>query len=536
MKPTSPASPTLAKIEWAAAGALTLIVCWLHFIVLRNAGGLWVDEVTSVVVARASSLAEFWSLLPFDSFPVPFYALLRAWTAIAGSDGWRLFGFLVGLSIVAALWFNARILGRSLPLISLAVFGMNTPCIHSGDMIRGYGVGTLFMLLTLGLVWKLAQSPSRLVALLAALSAVGAVQFLYQNAVFVFAACAAGMAITLRSRFWKRTALVLAVGALAALSLIPYVPLMVIEHKMLAPWQAFKLEQAIIVTLRTLHGSGRLMAVLWGGLLLVGVGTAVLAQFPKIFKFTSARRDLLLYSTVAFIIGFIGFWAFFKALGLEMTERYYISILALAAVVLDAVAAALREVAWRRWAVLSVSAAILCASFPTAWKSSHWQSTNIDQIAARIAATAAREDFIVVLPWFHGATFRYHYRGVTPWTTLPELEDYRVSREDQLRVKLATPNAAAPVLERISRTLQSGHRLWVVGEPGFVPEGQMPPSLPPAPFGPRGWYPMPYERVWALEMGYLLQHHAVRCTLLISPPADVSSEESVPLAIFEGWH
>ena len=151
MKTDKNSAPDFGRIEWAVAVAITLGLVILHFVVLRNVGGLWRDEINSATVAQAPSIMDSWRLLPFESAPFLFHLLLRAWTTVmGGGDGvLRLFGLCVGLGIVSALWLNARMLGRSLPLISLAVFGMNSVVIRFGDAVRSYGLGVFFMLLTL---------------------------------------------------------------------------------------------------------------------------------------------------------------------------------------------------------------------------------------------------------------------------------------------------------------------------------------------------------------------------------------------------
>ena len=54
------------KIEFAVAGVLTLAVVALHFNVMRHAGPLWRDEISSLSLATKPTLTEFWSSLTFD--------------------------------------------------------------------------------------------------------------------------------------------------------------------------------------------------------------------------------------------------------------------------------------------------------------------------------------------------------------------------------------------------------------------------------------------------------------------------------------
>ena len=66
------------------------------------------------------------------------------------------------------------------------------------------------------------MKPGRLHIVGAALSAILAVQCLYQNAFLLLAICAAGIVVCARSRQWKRALQVSAIGGVSALSLAPY--------------------------------------------------------------------------------------------------------------------------------------------------------------------------------------------------------------------------------------------------------------------------------------------------------------------------
>src|SRR5437879_4868949 len=60
--------------------------------------------------------------------------------------------------------------------------------------------------------------------------AVLSVQALYQNAVFVFAACCGGFMLCAVERRWRDTLSISAVGVAAAISLLPYIPLIARAH------------------------------------------------------------------------------------------------------------------------------------------------------------------------------------------------------------------------------------------------------------------------------------------------------------------
>jgi hypothetical protein len=238
-------------------------------------------------------------------------------------------------------------------------------------------------------------------------------------------------------------------------------------------------------------------------------------------------------------VGLVAFTLFLRSLHYTPQTYYFIAPMALAAVLFDALVATLPGVLLRRFLVLCLAAGIGAAAFPRAWTSSRQPHTNLDQLAARLESAAAPRDLIVIIPWYSGTTFHRYYRGKTPWITIPELDDYTFQREDLFKHQLATTNASASALEKITRTLQSGNKLWLICQLDFVhprrlPE-TLPPALPPAPRGPQGWFADPYLHRWAQETWHLLQRHAVRASDVMAPTPDVSQYEILPLLVFEGW-
>ena len=149
--------------EWAFAALSALLVVSLHVGFWRHAGPLWRDEINSIHVAGTGSVVQMWHDLRFDSFPALFFLLLRLWLKAgwATSDpGIRVFGLMVGLGLLTAVWVNARQLRHSIPFASLVLFAMNPWVVRSGDSIRGYGLGMLLLVLSVGLIWRVTESPT----------------------------------------------------------------------------------------------------------------------------------------------------------------------------------------------------------------------------------------------------------------------------------------------------------------------------------------------------------------------------------------
>ena len=113
------------------------------------------------------------------------------------------------------------------------------------------------------------------------------------------------------------------------------------------------------------------------------------------------------------------------------------------------------------------------------------RQTNVDLIAAPLSSDVATNDYVIVYPFFCGTTFKRYYKGAAPWTTLPPLEDYTLQRWDLFMAQIQTKDPIAPVIDRITSTLQSGNRVWLVGSFPFSQEPL--PELHPAPNNPWGW-------------------------------------------------
>ena len=72
-------------------------------------------------------------------------------------------------------------------------------------------------------------------------------------------------------------------------------------------------------------------------------------------------------------------------------------------------------------------------------------------------------DVVVVNPWYYGVSFRRYYHGAAPWMTVPPIADVRYHRFDLVKDEMQKPQAMAPVLEQMERTLRSGHRVFLLG-------------------------------------------------------------------------
>ncbi|PYJ03573.1 MAG: hypothetical protein DME95_10500, partial [Verrucomicrobia bacterium] len=228
------ATPLLRYSDWIAAALVTLCAVYLHALFFLNAGGLWRDEVELVHLSLLPSFSEVWQNLPHDSCPVLMHLVLRVWSAAASlgntDPGLRVLGLYVGLFLLLAFWFASWTMRKGAPLLAVTLAGLNMTMIRAGDSLRGYGLGSALAVLTLALIWRLACRPSVAAFSCAVAVAVLSVQALYQNAFLLFAACCGGFVLCAVERRWRDTLPIFAVGAAAAVSLLPYVPLIAGAH------------------------------------------------------------------------------------------------------------------------------------------------------------------------------------------------------------------------------------------------------------------------------------------------------------------
>ena len=124
----------------------------------------------------------------------------------------------------------------------------------------------------------------------------------------------------------------------------------------------------------------------------------------------------------------------------------------------------------------------MIGAVPFARRDLNWRFTNVDLVAQRLLSEAGPDDFIIVSPWYCGITFDRYYKGPASWNTLPPLKDHSTHRFDLVREQMQKKDVIQAVFRQIAATLQSGHRVWVVGTMDIPKSGAlMPADLPPVP-------------------------------------------------------
>jgi hypothetical protein len=529
----------LERLELGVAVALTVATCYLHLTFMRHAGGLWRDEVVSFNVATQPTLGLVHEAVRYDSFPSFFHLLLRGWLSLGLGDsdlGARCLGLLIGVSVLGAFWWNARVFGARFPLFSLLLVGISGLCVRTTDAIRGYGIGALCIALCFGLIWKVATAPTTRNVVLATLLAILSVQSLYQNAFLLGAICLAGALVVARHGLWRRAALILGIGLCAALSLTVYIDAMqsMSEIKPLIPARA-GLDRILEVALVALRDGSNLRQFLWLGLLaaFAVVGTR---EIGKPIQLGAVAEERVLYALASVVVALGAFFVWLNVLGFPTQPWYYVPPMLLLCLAFDAAWPALVK---NREAQLARVGAVMAAGvlgLSSAYSGVQIRQTNVDVLAERLRLLAAPEDLIVVDQWYNGTTFKRYFKGPTAWTTLPPLTDQSLQRLDLFKQFMMQSDPIAPVERQILDTLKAGHRVWLAGGLPMMKKGKPVPELPPAPNSPVGWDHDAYSYVWAMQIGELLQNRAAQMARVELPlEGQVNKFENLPLLVVQGW-
>jgi hypothetical protein len=580
--------------EWILTLAIASTVIWLHFYFLWHAGGLWRDEVNLLNLSGRHSLAE----MSKDSFPMLMPLLVSGWTAIGlgQSDlSLRLMGTLIGLALPATLWIAAWKIRRAPPVLGLSLLALNSTVIIFGDSLRAFGLGSALILLTTAAAgWFLVHPTWRRAGVLAAL-AVLSVQALFQNAVLIAAICFGAWAVCARRKSGRAAVKIFSVAAISAVSLLPYLPRIISLPEAAGALRTgfdpalalinidsatgFPLEQyfwvwgflALIVIARAcavflrhppeadnmsaenppLAGRTTLAVALAASFGFIWFASSpgrhwlffpLMAVAIAWFDFRTERRsparrgddgDLALFAGVTLLVAVAGFAGFLWFAALATQPWYFIPLMSLAAVCFETGLPSGRHA---RAAIFGFAILTTIGGIYFARRDLNWRFTNIDLVAQRLANEAGPGDFIIVSPWYCGITFDYYYKGPASWNTLPPLKDHSTHRFDLVLEQMQKTGAIQPVFGQIAATLQSGHRVWVVGTMDIPKAGApMPADLPPVPPGYLGT-DRGYTQNWTSQAVQFLSDHSSRfyqdyCTTNES----VNFVENMKLRVAEGW-
>jgi hypothetical protein len=568
----------LCRPDWLLALALTAFVLWLHIYFLLHAGGFWRDEVNLIDLAGTHSFSQ----MERDSFPILMPLLVSVWSAFvpAHSDiGLRLLGTLIGLGIPAALWLVAWRARRAPPVLGLALLALNFTFILYGDSIRGYGLGSLMIVLTVFAACAFLKTPDwKRTALFTALATLSA-QALYQNAAFVAAICFAAWAVCLREKNWQAVAKIFIVAAISAASLLPYfAQIASLPNASVSLRSGFD-PQLIRINLDNALGLPLEQYVwIWAVLALVIFGCAIVSAVSGMSRRSEAKGEAVTQRT-ALAVTLASAFGVSWFIAAPETRWYFFPIIIGAVIYLDSghwlgflpkttqsradapmepapdhlplfagvtlltglAAAACFEVGLPR--TLHSRAAVFGLAVTTVLGAGYFaradlglRMTNIDLIAQQVSAQAAPGDFVIVSPWYAGITFSRYYQGLAAWNTVPPLTDHTIHRYDLVLAGMKTPDALRPLYDKISATLQSGHRVWIVGLMDLPKPGPLPAALLLPPLPSTGWADRPYDIAWGNQVAQFLADHCAKYGMAYETTnQSVNFSECLKLYSAQGW-
>jgi hypothetical protein len=524
------------RLELVVALALTVVLAAVHIARLFYAGPLWRDEISTLKLATLP-WAGFWSSLFVDPFPLLFFFTARGWHFLVGDSDFslRLLGCLMGLLVIAAFWLSTRLMGRKTPTLALVLLGFCPTLFIWGDTIRAYGLGSFWVVLAFALFWRVEAQPGLWTIVSATVAAVCSVQTVYTNALLIFACGMAACFVAVRRRAWKRAGLVLLPGAVAALSLLPYVPVLQETGRWASGMRVdFSYENSLRMLAAALLGLKNPPVWIWIGLAGLGLGIGLLVQFrPRVES--RDYRDQALYALVAALLGFAATMVFFRVVGWGTNIWYYLPMLTVIALSLDTL--------WDFRAQFSILPALravgavvyLLVTLPFVYDGAMLRLSNLDLIARTIEARAAPGDFVVILPYVEGITFDRYFHGTAKWTTIPQLKYPPYRPSEDLLIEYRRPDAIRRVLASIDQTLRAGNKVWIACSwPMQIPAAEPPPVLPLEKFDsrPLGYF---FWR-WQDAIAYELNLHAIaRSPVVVSCEQPVSIYENSRLAVFSGW-
>lgn len=533
------------RAEVAVAICITCAAILLHAYGAVSAGPLWRDEANTIGLATLPTLQDVWANLQFDSFPLLWILIVRQAARIFGTMNdvaFRAIGFTVGAGVVAMLWLSARTLNRSVPLISLLLLGLAPSFILWGGSIRAYGFGMMLIILTVSLLWRFVMRPGRATWAAAALAALASVHALYYNSVLLLAFGCGAIAVCARHKQWRQALAIAAIGLISAVSLLPYLEVISAAStwNVLVQMPDYTFGWFLRMLYETTRPGGFWMPVVWAEFFILALVVAVQAiRSDNGSTRLSLDHDVTLFAGTALVVGSVGLFVFLNTLSYITAPWYYLPMLTLVAVSVDAISGARVRNPRPRQMRLIVVLVLAIATIPPSVRSVGMRRTNVDVIASQLRQSAKPGDVVLVNVWYYGVSFNRYYDGAAPWMTIPPIGFHRFHRYDLTKQRMGLSDqtlAVSAAVSAASASLRRGDRVFIVGYLPFPQVADAPRALPAGPLPGAGWAEDAYHAQWGAMVGYYLRRHAGRISeVAVSPPGHVSDYENLGLTIVEGW-
>jgi hypothetical protein len=269
------------------------------------------------------------------------------------------------------------------------------------------------------------------------------------------------------------------------------------------------------------------------------IGGLVAVSFPKRLKLSESQREVALFCLVSLLVGLAGNYVFLKILSYYTEPWYYLPLLSLTAVCVDALVGALIQTRPARIVRLAAALVIVTATLVPTRRAVRTRLTDVDVVAAQLAALARPGDLVLVTPWHYGVSFNRYYRGSAEWMTVPPISSHLLHRYDLLTELMHMPDQTFPArqaTDRAADALRAGHRVFIAGGLVDPPPGEQPRVLPPAPWPGGIWSEGAHEQQWSMMVSqFLTQHVAKKTRIPIEVTRVVSRYENLSLEMLEGW-
>ena len=526
------------RLPAAAAGFLTLAAIFLNVQAALSAGALWRDEANTVALANLRTTGDVWKNLQFDSFPVLWLAVVRIFSALSGSGNdtaFRTLGLVLGLTLIGALWINARAFGYRFPVAALALFAVAPSVIRWGDSMRAYGLGMVLILFTISAIWRFVGWPAGGRLMLATLCAILSVHTIYYNSVLLLAVCAGAVVVCLRRRRPPVAAAVIGIGFVSALSLIPYVQVIHAAKgwNALVRIPVYTFEWFTSRLLETLLPGGWWALPVWVVAFVVCMSIGVFAITRRGVHLSEDQRDAILFASVMLGVGSAGSFVFLRTLSYATQPWYYLTLLLVVAVAIDVIlgtAAASK----RSLGTLSVAAIIVGGSTALAGSTQlASRLTNADTVAQQLRRISRSGDVILVNPWYYGVSFERYYRGQARWQTLPAIPFHAFHRYDLVMnaANDSTNAAMSADLDDAKRALIRGSTVFVVGKFPRASTDQRSNKRPR--YAAADW---DLNRRWAAELADWIRLHASSSVAVrLDSKQPISRYEAMTITAVRGW-
>ncbi|MGA2258021.1 MAG: hypothetical protein ABSG53_25430, partial [Thermoguttaceae bacterium] len=388
----------IAITHWSVFGLICLLVVVLHAVLYSRSGAFWRDECSSILLSRAPSWSEMWSGLVTDSFPGLFVSVLRVWTETglgSGDAGIRLLGILISIGTMISVVLSCRAMQVKVPVLAVVLATLNPTVFYMGTSIRAYGLAALLIVACFAAFWRVAVRPTRWNLALSFVLAVLSIHCNYQNCYLLFGIGVAAAVVAAVNRKFLRSLLILAICAIAASTMLVYLPTIARYRGEMSAVNHHQLGIGEIgaTLMLALTAGNRFLSAAW---IALAVSPLVLLALRRVQRagspamLTSPAPQIYCLLTVI-LSAFTGA-AFFKANAMTPIVWHYVPFIALCAVAVERGIQDRRYPQWisSRKFVVAVSLAIVC--LPTDWDAARLRRTNIDKIAAFLESDARPGD------------------------------------------------------------------------------------------------------------------------------------------------